>query len=188
MGLFWSMLPKERMAPPFKMGDRPMPITLTATCGDEHVTETTIIRLPMLPTMARREIREEGLVGTLFHDSSMRPRPGIIVLGGGGGGIYERMARWYASHGFAAFTLGYFGNLIMQRLEANEPTANRLHLCCPGAGHFVPTAAYSPSSDHPEWWGEGLNCWMSAGGTAAVNAHAAADARNAILTFLETHL
>ena len=355
MGLFWSMLPKEKMAPEFKMGDSPMPITLTATCGDEYIAETTIIRLPMLPTVERRDIREEGLVGTLFYDSSTGPRPGIIVLGGAGGGIYERMARWYASKGFAAFALGYFGvdglpprlehieltkvlhgiewfkkqscvqadriaihggskggelalllgslfpdsmqaiiacvpsiqiqpaslkgtapwvlrgsteglpptapcstheeyvlaaargelslykntfdhpiqlapfylfdmkrfpeehilaeipvenircpllvisaeddhrwpsahfgNLIMQRLEAKESTIDRLHLCYPGAGHFVPTAAYNPSSDHPEWWNR-IN-WFSAGGTAAVNAHAAADARNAILAFLEKYL
>lgn len=357
MGLFWSMLPKEKMAPPFKMSDSPMPITLTATCGDEYVAEATIIRLPMLPTVERRDIREEGLVGTLFHDSTMGPLPGVVVLGGAGGGIYERMARWYASHGFAAFALGYFGadglpprqehieltdvlrgiewlkkqpevladriaihgaskggelalllgslfpdtmqviiacvpsihiqpgghactvpwvlrgsteglprttpcstheeylqagregrlrifkssfdrpcdctrfylfdmqrfpeehtqaeipveriqcpllitsgeddhrwpsalygNLIMQQLEAHESTIDRTHLYYPGAGHFIPTAAYSPSSDHPEWWGEGLNCWLSAGGTAAVKAHAAADARSKILNFLRETL
>ncbi|MBM3893426.1 hypothetical protein FJ365_03445 [Candidatus Dependentiae bacterium] len=357
MGLFWSILPKEKLAQPFKMGDSAMPIRLVATCGEEYIAEATMVRLPMLPTVERREIREEELVGTLFFDKTMGPQPGIVVLGGADGGIYERMARWYASHGFAAFALGYFGvdglpsrqerieltnvlrgiewfkkqpevladhiaihgtskggelalllgsffpnamqaiiacvpsmhiqpggncsatpwllhgsttglphtapcssheeyveaaragslprykstfdrpcqcsrfylfdmkrfpeehiaaeipveniqcpllitsgeddhrwpsahfgTLIMNRLEAKGSTINRTHLCYLGAGHYIPTAAYNPSSDHPEWWGEGLNCWLSAGGTAAANAHAAADARSAILAFLGKHL
>ncbi len=356
MGLFWSMLPTEKMAPPFKMGDSPMPITLKATCGEEYIAAATIVRLPMLPTVERKEIREDSLIGTLFFDKTMGPRPGIVVLGGAGGGLYERIARWYASHGFTAFALGYFGadglpryqenieltsilrgiewfkkqpyvqadrialhgsskggelalllgslfpdtmqaiiacvpscyiqpcpwnksaapwllnnspagippvapcstheeylqagregklhifkssferpnncaqfylfdmtqfpdehaqaeipveniqcpllvtsaeddhrwpsasfgKLIMNRLDTKGSTISRTHLYYPGAGHFVPTAAYNPSSDYPEWW-PGVG-WITSGGSAAINAHAAANARKAILVFLENYL
>lgn len=59
--------------------------------------------------MVRRPVRERGLVGALYHPSGPGPYPGILALGGAGGGLSEGGARTIASEGFAAFALAYFG-------------------------------------------------------------------------------
>jgi fermentation-respiration switch protein FrsA (DUF1100 family) len=53
-------------------------------------------------------VREEGLVGTLFLPAGPGPHPAVMILNGSGGGINEPRAALYASHGYAAFALGYF--------------------------------------------------------------------------------
>lgn len=56
----------------------------------------------------RREIRERGLVGTLFRPAGAGPFPTIIVMNGSGGGVNEPRAALYAAHGIQALALGYF--------------------------------------------------------------------------------
>lgn len=58
--------------------------------------------------VTRREITESGLVGTLFTPTTPGPHPAIIVMNGSGGGIPRQRAALYASHGYAAFALGFF--------------------------------------------------------------------------------
>jgi len=55
-------------------------------------------------------VRENGLVGSLFKPGSPGPHPGIIVLGGSGGGLSSASynAKMLASHGYAALALAYF--------------------------------------------------------------------------------
>ena len=55
-------------------------------------------------------VRENGLVGSLFTPDFPGPHPGIIVLGGSGGGITSASyyAKMLASHGYAALALAYF--------------------------------------------------------------------------------
>jgi len=50
------------------------------------------------------------LAGTLFFPSDQEPHPGILVLGGSGGGLMwaDQMAALLASHGYAALALAYF--------------------------------------------------------------------------------
>jgi hypothetical protein len=57
----------------------------------------------------RVEIREPGIVGTLFLPPGTERRPTLIVFGGSEGGIYEPAAAQYAAHGYVTFALGYFG-------------------------------------------------------------------------------
>ena len=59
--------------------------------------------------MFRDEIREEGLVGTLFYPHSPDPLPLIIVLSGFRGGVPETRGKEISAHGFAALCLAYFG-------------------------------------------------------------------------------
>ncbi len=59
--------------------------------------------------MRRREVREDGLVGTLFVPPGDGPHPTIVVLNGSGGGINEQRGALYASRGVQALALGYFG-------------------------------------------------------------------------------
>src|SRR6202012_5706417 len=54
-------------------------------------------------------IRERGLVGTFYLPSATGRFPGVLVLGGSGGGIPGQRAEALAREGFAALALGYFG-------------------------------------------------------------------------------
>jgi dienelactone hydrolase len=46
--------------------------------------------------------------GFLYHPATGGPFPGVIILGGSNGGLYEWLAQAFASNGFAALTLAYF--------------------------------------------------------------------------------
>ncbi|MBX7067615.1 MAG: hypothetical protein K1X28_10335 [Parachlamydiales bacterium] len=70
--------------------------------------------------MKRREIREKGLVGTLF--SKGNPKASVIVLGGSSGGLSESRAEKLAEEGFHALALAYFG------CESLPPRLNQIPL------------------------------------------------------------
>ena len=59
--------------------------------------------------MVRQPVREGGLVGTLFLPDTPAPRAAVVALGGAGGGLSEGGAESFASEGFAALALAYFG-------------------------------------------------------------------------------
>ena len=69
----------------------------------------------------RIEIREEGLVGTLFIPAGPGPHPAVIVLNGSGGGINEPRGALYASHGYLAFALAYFKAPGLSNYISNTP-------------------------------------------------------------------
>jgi dienelactone hydrolase len=58
--------------------------------------------------LTRVPLKQDGLRGALYHPSRGGPFPGVLILAGSGGGIYEWLARAFASQGFAALTLAYF--------------------------------------------------------------------------------
>lgn len=97
MGLFWSL---ERT------GGKPGPMCLSV----EGAGEIELERLPVPEGVERVEVRENGLVGTLFApEDDGGELPGVIVLGGSEGGLHESDAALLAAHGFVTFALGYFG-------------------------------------------------------------------------------
>lgn len=111
MGLFWSMQPvSSDPASSFKCKDDRLNTTLTMRQGDGKILakETTSLFLKR-PDVQRREIRENGIVATLFLPPSKKPLPVIITLSGSNGGLSENRAKLLASHGFAVLALGYFG-------------------------------------------------------------------------------
>ena len=57
----------------------------------------------------RREIREQGLVATLFEPEGSRPNPVVVCLSGSEGGLNENRAALFAAHGYSALALAYFG-------------------------------------------------------------------------------
>jgi dienelactone hydrolase len=111
MGLFWSMLP-EPGAPSlvdlYSTLD-PLCITVTAEIGGTAVARRSLRRLVVSADVVRTPIREDGLVGTLFHPPGGGSHPGIIVLGGSEGGLAEPQAALLASHGYTTLALAYFG-------------------------------------------------------------------------------
>ena len=97
MGLFWSLE---------HTGGKPAPMCLSV----EGVGDRVLKRLTVPEGVERQEVRENGLVGTLFApEDDGRDLPGVIVLSGSEGGIHEADAALLAAHGFVTLALGYFG-------------------------------------------------------------------------------
>jgi dienelactone hydrolase len=58
--------------------------------------------------LVRVPLEKDGLSGFLYYPDQGGPFPGVIILGGSNGGLYEWLAQAFASNGFAALTLAYF--------------------------------------------------------------------------------
>ena len=112
MGLVWSQRettpPNASRKPVPQESIQPLTITLEAKIGDRSVASGFFIQRYVRPGVVRRDIREEGLVGTLFQPASEGPHPAVMIMNGSGGGINEQRAALYASRGYAALALGYF--------------------------------------------------------------------------------
>ena len=73
-------------------------------------SSVTVVRRFMPPQGRMTDVREGGLVGTLFTPHGGGPFPGVVVLGGSEGGVNsEDVAALLSSHGYAALALAYFG-------------------------------------------------------------------------------
>jgi dienelactone hydrolase len=110
MGLFWSLRldpAVEERGPFVKLRPTPVTVTISAECqGNTAAAE--IIRRLMWPGVRRSEIRENGMIATLF-DHEGDKRAGIITLSGSGGGLPEDQPALLASRGYAVLSLAYFG-------------------------------------------------------------------------------
>jgi dienelactone hydrolase len=110
MALVWSM---RRVQAPTD-ADRTdevddLSIEVRAESGDGHAqARATLRQRYVVDGVTRQEVREDGLVGTVFRPAGAGPHPAIIVLNGSGGGIPRQRAALYAAHGYTAFALGYF--------------------------------------------------------------------------------
>uniref|UniRef100_H2Y512 Acyl-CoA thioester hydrolase/bile acid-CoA amino acid N-acetyltransferase domain-containing protein n=1 Tax=Ciona savignyi TaxID=51511 RepID=H2Y512_CIOSA len=121
MGLLWSMDGKaDREEDIIRLIHRdvttPQYINLKVHTGpingvthNDAIAETTIQRLFMGPGVRRFDVRENGLVATLFLPPGNGPFPGVITLFGGYPGIAEFKAALLATNGFAALGLAYYG-------------------------------------------------------------------------------
>lgn len=97
-----------RSGRPFDVADlSSYDVELTATSAGRHAT-TVLRRTPVAPGVRREPLRADGLHGALFLPPGPGPHPTLVVVAGSGGGVPERKATLYASHGFAALALGYF--------------------------------------------------------------------------------
>ena len=110
MGLLWSQHPAGGTSQELFADEimQPLWTALTAETADGARAEAELLQRFAAPGVTRREIREDGLVGTLFTPAGPGPHPGVVVLNGSGGGINEPRGALYASHGYQAFALGYF--------------------------------------------------------------------------------
>ena len=114
LGLLWSMMPqnpKGKRMPSYKH-DEVNGLTVDFTVTDSE-GQTATVRLRRYYQMSgkglvRVPLEQDGLYGFLYFPASGGPFPGVIILGGSGGGLYEWLAQAFASNGFAALTLAYF--------------------------------------------------------------------------------
>jgi dienelactone hydrolase len=110
MGMFWSMTPDSRKRGMDYFNQlHPYRTTFTAEVGDGGIATAQLERTFGDSNLITQSVREQGLVGTLFHPAGASGSPGILVLGGSEGGIPEALAALLASHGYAAFALAYHG-------------------------------------------------------------------------------
>jgi dienelactone hydrolase len=106
MGVIWSM----RCVKETPGVDSIQPIVTAIEARDAHGAHAvaSLVQQFVAAGVTRREVREQGVVGTLFIPASPGPHPAVIVLNGSGGGINEPRAALYAAHGVTALALGYF--------------------------------------------------------------------------------
>jgi dienelactone hydrolase len=109
MGLFWSMRLDANIIERSAFTKlHPTPVTVNITA--EHGSGTASIQITrrfMGAGLRRTEIRENGMVATLF-DHEDGPRPGVIIISGSGGGLAEDQPALLASRGYSVLSLGYF--------------------------------------------------------------------------------
>lgn len=122
MGLLWSQTPEHA-------GDRDVFAedvmralhTRIHVQSDAGECEGELVQRLAAEGVRRVDIREDGLVGTLFIPASQGPHPAVIVLNGSGGGINEPRGALYASRGYLAFSLAYFGAPGLSDYISNTP-------------------------------------------------------------------
>uniref|UniRef100_A0A8C6V3Z5 Uncharacterized protein n=1 Tax=Neogobius melanostomus TaxID=47308 RepID=A0A8C6V3Z5_9GOBI len=124
MGLFWALQPAPggREGLRLRKRDVQAPYVFNLSVSGGHVSpddrgtqgselaSVSIERWYMAPGVKRMEIREHGLVGTLFIPPGPGPFPAVLDLWGMGGGLVEYRSALLASKGYASFSLAYFGH------------------------------------------------------------------------------
>lgn len=124
MGLIWSQSPVD--SPSREHFNQPVTDALVtdvvARVAGAQAQASFTQRLA-LDGVTRHEVREEGLVGTLYLPAGSKPgsHPAVMILNGSGGGINEPRAALYASRGYAAFALAYFKAPGLSDYISNTP-------------------------------------------------------------------
>ncbi len=111
MGLLWSQEPKGSDTQNFMVDDVMQALDtqiVATTASGETTLQATLTQRFAAPGVTRSDVREAGLVGTLFTPPGNGPHPVVIILNGSTGGINEPRGALYASHGYQALALGYF--------------------------------------------------------------------------------
>jgi dienelactone hydrolase len=110
MGLVWSMEPVEE-PPPNRPADflAPTRLRLVAEVAGAEVAAVEVERRRVPEGLARTDVREGGLVGTLYCPDGGDRLPGVLLLGGAEGGMHEDDAALLAAHGYVALALAYCG-------------------------------------------------------------------------------
>jgi dienelactone hydrolase len=114
-GLFWSMQlasgEPERPAVFACDGASTSVVELSASLDGREVAATRFVRHLRAPNVVRKAVDTDGLQGAYFAPEGSETRPGLLLLGGFGGGFKwsETAAALLASRGYAALALAFFG-------------------------------------------------------------------------------
>ncbi|WP_150810964.1 acyl-CoA thioester hydrolase/BAAT C-terminal domain-containing protein [Pandoraea sputorum] len=124
MGLVWSQVPEDGKSR--DVFAQPVIAPLVTTVVAQEVDGSLRSSVSFTQRLAaegvtRRDVRDDGLVGTLYLPPGEGPHPAVMILNGSGGGINEPRAALYASHGYAAFALGYFKGPGLPDYISNTP-------------------------------------------------------------------
>lgn len=120
MGLLWSQRAEQsRNAAVFPDAVMAPLLTRIEVQGSDQALE--LVQRLAGAGVTRHEVREDGLVGTLFLPAGPGPHPAVMILNGSGGGINEARAALYASRGYSALALGYFKAPGLSDYISNTP-------------------------------------------------------------------
>ena len=109
-GLIWSLRPDDSNTNARSLSDGLDPYELRITAQTENaLLEQTVVRRAIAADVQVTEKRDSRLQANLFLPDRSGPFPTVLVLGGSGGGFPDSSAALFASHGFAAVSLAYFG-------------------------------------------------------------------------------
>lgn len=123
MGLVWSQVPEDGKSRDVFPQPIVAPLVTTVVAQTQTSQRSSVSFTQRLAAegVTRRDVREDGLVGTLYLPPGEGPHPAVMILNGSGGGINEPRAALYASHGYAAFALGYFKGPGLPDYISNTP-------------------------------------------------------------------
>lgn len=124
MGLVWSQSPEDGKSREYfnqPVTDALVTDVVARVAGAEARARFT--QRLAAEGVTRVEVREDGLVGTLYLPAGSAPgsHPAVMILNGSGGGINEPRAALYASRGYAAFALAYFKAPGLSDYISNTP-------------------------------------------------------------------
>lgn len=106
----WSLWPEDPAVNARLLSEGLDPYELRFTVeASGGTTERSIIRRAIAKDVRVIDVREPSIQANLFLPDGPGPFPTVLVLGGSGGGFPDRPAALFASHGFAAVSLAYFG-------------------------------------------------------------------------------
>jgi hypothetical protein len=115
-GLAWSMKPtSSKSTRPIAYADDEVSgwtidFSVTDSTGATASTRFRCVYHTPGQGLVRVPLEKDGLYGYLYRPAEGGPFPAVLVLGGSNGGLYEWLAQSFASNGFAALTLAYFGH------------------------------------------------------------------------------
>ncbi|XP_053172457.1 peroxisomal succinyl-coenzyme A thioesterase-like [Scomber japonicus] len=122
MGLLWALQPAPGAREGLRLRKKNVetPYIVQMSLMEGHVSPSerqsaelatvTTERWYMAPGVKRIDIRQNGVVGTLFLPPGPGPFPAMLDLWGMGGGLVEYRSALFASKGYASLSLAYFGH------------------------------------------------------------------------------
>jgi len=117
MGLFWSMKAENEVDYTLsrKLAEVPvmksMKVIFTVERNKTIIASCECNRLFISEDVKTYDVTDNGLVARLFNIPDSKSKPGVIVLGGSDGSIYnsQKLAGALASRGYAALAVAYYG-------------------------------------------------------------------------------
>ncbi len=113
-GLLWSMTLDPAIVERtsfVKNNAEPVTVKLSAEIDGKNFGKifdgAELTRRFLAKGIMQNTVTDDGLVATMFHHED-GPRPGVILLGGSGGGLSVEQPALLASRGYAVMSLGYF--------------------------------------------------------------------------------
>lgn len=122
MGPIWSQTPDQMSDQPPDLFNKdmaePLITTFRATAASAQASAEMCQRL-MAEGVTRQAVDSDGMVGAVYRPKSDPHASAIVILNGSGGGVNEPRAALWASRGYNAFALGYFGAPGLPRYISN---------------------------------------------------------------------
>jgi dienelactone hydrolase len=107
MGLVWSMTPAAKDVHSYRAPHNDQTILFALMKDGKPLANAQLVESFYPDNIPRIDLNGQ-LHGVLFVPDAPGPHPGVLVLGGSGGGRPSSRAIWLASHGYAALALAYF--------------------------------------------------------------------------------